>query len=65
MCDETATDVHGWQGMQCGMPYGSKDKFEPQKEKVMELKWPIQKFRDKMEPLVKLEGWNWLFRQIF
>jgi len=38
------------------MPYGSKDKFEPQKEKVMELKWPIQKFRDKMEPLVKLEG---------
>jgi len=38
------------------MPYGSKDRFEPQKEKVMELKWPIQKFRDKMEPLVKLEG---------
>lgn len=52
MCDETTTDVHGWQGMQCG----SKDRFEPPKEKVIELKWPIQKFRDKIDPLVKLEG---------
>jgi hypothetical protein len=38
--------------MQCG----SKDRFEPPKEKVIELKWPIQKFRDKIDPLVKLEG---------